>query len=140
MPEINIPDFENTELFTLLDPGVYTFNIQEPPLIEPAKSSGKPKLVFKAVVVDGPPQKTASGANGNNPAGKMQFVSIPLELTSVLKSLLIATGLLIRNDKTSPMAKGQFNSDILVGTTFRATLEPNTYNGNESRKIGKYLI
>ena len=139
MPEINIPDFENVELFTLLDPGVYTFNIQELPTVEAAKSSGKPKLCFKAVVVDGPPQKQAGGENGTNPAGRMQYVSIPYEMKSVIKQLLIATGLLRRDDKSSPMAKGQFNSDILQGTTFRATLVPNMYDGNESRKIGKYL-
>jgi hypothetical protein len=135
MPEINIPDLENTELNVLLDPGVYTFNIQEMPTVEPAKSSGKDVLKFKAVVMDGQPQK-----NGANPAGRVMFNNIPLELKSVVKQLLIACGLLRRDDKTSPMAKGNFNTDILLGATFRATVEPNMYKDSEGRKIGKYII
>jgi hypothetical protein len=138
MPEVNIPDFENTKLNSLLDPGVYTFTIKDPPTLEPAQSSGKLKLVYKAEVLDGPPQKD----DGANPAGRVQFVTIPDFMDtgrSRVKQLLISAGFLRRDDKESPMARGNFNTDDLVGAIFKAVLEPSDYNGKPGRKIEKYI-
>ncbi len=138
MPQVHIPDFANTKMFTLLDPGVYTFTIKELPTLEAAQSSGKLKLCFKAIVLDGPPQKET----GDNPADRILYVTIPDFMDtgrSRVKQLLIAAGYLRRDDKDSPMANGDFNTDDLIGAIFKALVEPSDYNGKPGRAITKYI-
>lgn len=146
MPEINIPDFDKVELYPpMLDPGVYTLTVKDPPEVKAARSSGKPILTIVFEVVNGPAQKQSNTTGDNSPVGRKITDGISLEMKSKIKQLYIAAGLLRRDDKTSPAAKGNLgNTDRLVGCTVQAVVAASTYEKNgenrETRKIDKYLV
>lgn len=140
MPEINIPDMDQVDLYPkLLDPGVgYLVNIQELPVLSNA-STGNPQIELTMTVLSGPEQKEPSGEYGTSPVGRKIKDFISLKAKFRIKQLLIAAGLLDRADKNSEMAKGNFNTDKLMGAKFSISLEPKMYEGKEGRTI-KYAI
>jgi hypothetical protein len=130
MPQINLPGMENTEVSGgMLDPGAgYVVNIQEAPVLKTAKT-GTPQLEVRMTVISGPTQK-----DGSNPAGRKIVDFIALTAVFRIKQLLIAAGLLNRNDKVSDMARGMFDTDILIGQKFSVNVEADMYDGKEKRK------
>jgi len=116
-----------------LDPGAYIFNIQEEPTDE-FDNDQKEYLQMVYHVVDGPPQQVEDAEFGTSPVGRTFKERLYLETKSLwkLKSLLIACGMLDRNDKTSDIARGVFDTADLVGKTFNATVAKTT-----SKKDGK---
>jgi hypothetical protein len=141
MPNIEIPNMENAELYAgMLDPGPhYLVNVQELPQIKEAKTGTK-QIQLTMTVLSGPDQKSPDPQTGSlSPAGRKVTDFIALSAAFRVKQLLIAAGLLARDDKTSALAKGNFNTDLLMGTKFSITIEPDMYDGKEKRRV-KYEI
>lgn len=132
MAEITIDNFENVEVAPpQLDPGDYKFNIREEPEVK-TSNNGKPYLDVNLTVVDGPAQQ-----NGESPVDRTVHDRVYLVEGAYwrIKQLLIAAGLLDPNDKESPLARGKFNTAILVGAMVGATvqIQKNPENGREYR-------
>lgn len=141
MPEIIIPNMEDAEIFSAqLDPGAgYLFNIQELPKVIQAKT-GTTQLEVTFTVISGPDQKVTNPETGTlSPTGKKIKDFIAFTAQFRMKQLLVACGLLARDDKTSEMAKGKFNSDILLGQKCGGSIEAEMYQEKERRRI-KYAI
>jgi hypothetical protein len=140
LPEIHIPDFDKVSLQPpQLDCGTYTVNVQEKPTIE-SQSDGKQYIQLQMVVMGGPAQKEADPATGNtSPVGRKWRDRLYLVDGAYfrVKALLIAAGILARDDKASAIAMGNFNSDLLVGTKFQIRLDPNInpQTGKEYRNV-----
>ncbi len=143
MPQIEIPNFDEVQLAPpRLDPGDYVATITEKPALE-ENQNGKPYLAVKMKIVEGPEQSDPDPATGSrSPAGRNWTDRLYLVDGAYfrVKQLLVAAGLLARDDHDSPMAKGKFNSDMLVGTTFniRVTTQMSK-DGKEYRNVD-YII
>lgn len=138
MPQINIENFENVALSApRLDPGgPYTGKIIEPPKLQTAEGSGKQYLEVHTQVVEGPEQQEADPSTGSkDPTGTTFSDRYYLSEKAAfrLKQLLVATGLLAKDDNESPMAKGQINSDILAGQQYKFQVSIQLNNGREYR-------
>jgi hypothetical protein len=133
MPRVEIPDFENTKVFTLLDPGVYNVEVDGIPLVENNKK-GNPQIIMTMTVTDGPTQQT-----GDNPFGRKIKDFIPFALSTKVKALLLACGVLTRDDTTSEIAKGGFDTEILMGARLQVRLTRRMYNGNPQNDVA-YVI
>lgn len=137
MPEISIPNFEDVSVGTLrLDPGVYVVNVQDKPEIKENRN-GKPYLELNMTVVDGPEQSAPDGTGSTSPVGRNIRDNLYLVDGAYfrIKQVLVAAGILARDDNTSPIARGQFNSDILVGTRFTVRLEAQMNNGKQYNNV-----
>lgn len=139
MPEITIDDFESVSLSNVqLDPGgPYMAQISEPPKLEGAGET--PYLALSFRVVEGPEQLEADPATGSkSPEGTECTDRYYLSKAAAwrVKKLLVSTGVLNKDDSDSPMAKGNFNSDILTGKRFpfMVELQTNTKTGRTYRK------
>jgi hypothetical protein len=120
--DINIAGFETVDIAPpQLDPGNYSVTIQTAPVMD-STDDGKDFLPIDMVVVNGPNQKS-----GANPTGKIYRDRVYLTSAASwrIKSLLVASGLMSRDDKASPVAKGQFNTQQLVGSNFQINITPN---------------
>lgn len=130
MPDIDIPGFEDVELAPpMLDPGTYVFNIQEEPQMK-TSDNDKQYLEVKLVCLEGPPQSTPDPATGSNLAAGRKMTDRLYFVDGAffrVKSLLICAGLLKRDDKESDMARGKFNSSVLVGARLNCRIETNSY-------------
>ena len=145
MPELDLGDvdFEGVDVsgFTQLDPGTYMFQIAEPPREE--FKDDKRFLTFNFLVLGGPEQKEAFPDGSKDPAGKKWRDRVYLTPNAMwrFKRLLICAGLLARDDKTSPIAQGKMNTDLLAGQKVQVNLTPNinAETGKEYRNV-EYVI
>jgi hypothetical protein len=143
MPEINMEGFENisTSGFKMLDPGEYTARITEPPA--QGFDNDKNYIEVHMEAVQGPPQKEVVNAEtgSKDPAGVPFRDRIYLTAAAAwrLKRLLVCAGLLARDDKASPMAKGKIQTDLLAGATVHVRMTPNIRDGKEYRNV-EYII
>jgi len=141
MPVYNLNGFEdiNVSGMKLLDPGVYSLQIDKVP--ESAyDDKGQEYLTVHYTVLDGPQQQEPDPERGTSPVGMAYQDRVYMTPKALwrFKALLIAAQLLDKNDKGSPMAKGQgIDSDTLMGRTVRAQIDvnvnPNT--GKEYRNL-----
>ena len=136
MPIINLPSFPDTELAApRLDPGEYTMNIPEKPIVE-TNQNGKQYLAVKYKVLEGPDQeKEDPGTGSKSPAGRVVTDRFYLVEGAEfrIKRLLVAAGILARDDKESPMARGEINTDVLVGARLPVSVTIQMNNGKEYR-------
>lgn len=137
MPEINIENFENVSLGApRLDPGgPYEGQITDAPEMKQS-DSGKPYLEVKTKVLDGPQQQEPDPeTDSHSPVGREFTDRYYLNERAAfrVKQLLVATGLLSKDDKESPMAKGSFNSDLLAGQKYKFQVTTQMNNGREYR-------
>lgn len=141
MPEITIDEFEDVSVGgQRLDPGAYTFVISEKPEVKDLDPSQpmadqKPYLEVKFKVVDGPDQEEVNSSGTNSPVGMVHTQRFYLNAKWGVKRLLIATGLLNREDKDSPMAKGRFNTDMLYNCKLSGVVKSEMYNNREYRNV-----
>lgn len=133
MPRVEIADFQNAKVYTMLDAGVYTVAINEEPAVGQT-SNGNPRIEVTMEVADGPTQQS-----GENPAGRIVKDFIPLKLASKIKALLLAAGLLQRDDTTSEIATGSFDTSILYGTRFQVRLSHRMYEGKPQLDVN-YVV
>jgi len=142
MPELSIPNFEEVSVGSLrLDPGEYVVNIQDKPEVKENRN-GKPYLEVNMTIVEGPEQQEPDPSSGSkDPAGRNIRDNLYLVDGAYfrIKQLLVASGILARDDNESPIARGQFNTDILVGTRFTVRLSTRMNNGKEYRDVA-YVI
>lgn len=135
MPEIIIDEFEDVNVGgQRLDPGTYTFIINEKPQVKDMETE-KPYMEVKMKVIDGPPQEDTNSSGTNNPQGMIHTQRFYLNAKFNVKRLLISTGLLSRDDTESPIAKGRFNTDDLFNLKFQGTVKSEIYNGREYRNV-----
>jgi len=140
MPELNIPNFDQVELMPpRLDPGTYVVNIQEEPALKTGtnKKTGASQqyLEVKMTVIEGPQQEHPDPNTGaTNPVGRghRDWVFLVDGAYFRVKQLLVAFGLLSKDDKTSPMAQGKINTQSLVGA--RGTIKISKEIDKESQK------
>lgn len=137
MAEINIENFESVSLGApRLDPGgPYEGQITDTPEVK-TSDSGKSYLEVKTRVLEGPEQQEPDPeTDSHSPAGREFTDRYYLNERAAfrLKRLLVATGLLAKDDKDSPMAKGQFNSDMLAGQKYKFQVSTQMNNGKEYR-------
>jgi len=141
MAEINIPNFENTPLsFVQLDPGTYTVQIQDP--YEQKFENDKEFIQLELTVKAGPAQKQPDEHGSTDPSGRKIRDRIYLTGNAAwrLKRLLVCSGLLARDDKSSAMAKGNINLDLLMASgPFQIKLTPNIKDGKEYRNV-EYVV
>jgi len=142
MAAINIPNFDEVSVSApMLDVGTYIVNVTEKPEVK-ENQNGKPYMELVMKVVEGPQQSQPDpGTGSTDPAGRTVKDRLYLVDGAYfrLKQLLLAAGVLARDDKDSPLARGQFNSDILVGTRFTINLTAQMNNGKEYRNTD-YVI
>jgi hypothetical protein len=138
MPQISIEGFESVPLSApQLDPGgPYTGKIVDTPKLQTSENSGKQYLEVRTQVLEGPQQEEADPATGSkDPAGvtfsDRYYTSKAASFR--LKQLLVACGILDKNDTESPMAKGNINSDILAGAQYKFNVRIQMNNGREFR-------
>ncbi len=141
MPEINIPNFENVPTsFLQLDPGTYTVQIQDP--YEQKFENDKEFIEIHMTVKAGPNQKASDENGSTDPSGKKIRDRVYLTGSAAwrLKRLLICSGLLSKDDKSSEMARGKINLDLLMASgPFQIKLTPNIREGREYRNV-EYVI
>lgn len=121
----------------MLDPGVYTVVVKS---FESKFENDKEYLAMVYETKEGPKQKDT---NFPDAEGREIFDRVYLtnEAAWRLKQLLVATGLLARDDKDSEMAKGDINLDQLMsGGAFRIRLTTRLYkdqggNQKEARNV-----
>ena len=141
MPEITIDGFEEVSVGgQRLDPGTYVFVVSEKPVIKDLDmnaplSDQKPYLEVKFKVIDGPPQEEPNASGTNNPQGMIHTQRFYLNAKWGIKRLLIATGLLNREDNDSPMAKGRFNTDMLYNCKLNGVVKSEMYKEKEFRNV-----
>lgn len=126
MATINLPNFENTPLsMTLLKPGTYTVQLIEP--FQQKFENEKEFLELELTVKQGPEQDQPDENGSKDPAGRKIRDRLYLSAQAAfrVKQYLVAMGLLARDDKTSEMAKGNINLDLLMsGGPFQVKLTP----------------
>lgn len=137
MPEINIDNFENvsTGAVQLDAGGPYKMKIKDAPQHK-TSDSGKPYLEVKYIIVEGPEQENEIASTGSkNPAGAEITDRYYLSEGAAfkVKRLLVSCGLLEKDDKTSTMAQGKFDSDILAGQQFPCQVDIQMNNGQQYR-------
>lgn len=143
MPTVSFENFQDVPLTRapMLDPGTYVVAIKE---FEEKFENDKNYLAMVYEVKEGPKQKKDDGNGNYDPTGREIFDRVYLSAAAAwrVKSLLVATGILSKDDKTSPMARGQdINLDLLhSGGPFRIKLTPRLYkddggNQKEARNV-----
>ena len=142
MPEINIPNFDKADLTPpQIDVGTYDVNITQRPELK-SNDKGNQYLEVQMTVLSGPDQTQANPSNGSlNAAGRTirDWVFLTESAAWRLKTLMVASGLLAREDTTSPMGKGSFNSDMLLGTKFQVAVTKRMYEGKEYNQV-QYVV
>jgi len=142
MPQINMPNFEHVELSApQLDVGKYTVNIIEKPEMQQPES-GNVYLLITMQATEGPEQSTPHPLDGSTKAEGRTIkdrVYLTAEAAWRLKALLISAGILSREDQTSPMAKGNFNTDILYGQSLQIEVTKRMHNGREYNNV-TYIV
>ena len=126
----------------LLDPGIYQLNCMTEPVMSTTKN-GFTQIEYEFTVLEGPEQKIEFGAGGKSPVGrtvKDWIVVIPTTPDKKgtewkLKSLLVAMGIITRDDKTSAIARGQFGTSVFVGGKFLCRVVADMWEGKEKRKL-----
>jgi len=140
MPEISIPDFDKVDLLPpRLDPGTYVVNIQNEPEYK-VHNNGKNYLDIEFVVIEGPNQAQPDPNTGSVAAtGKKihDWLWMVDGAYFKVKQMLIAMGLLTRDDKTSPLAQGKFTTAALVGArgTIKVSKQLNAQDQKEYTKV-----
>ncbi len=142
MPEITIEGFDEVAVgFKYFDPGEYTVNVTEKPTIE-TNDNGKTFIALTMKILEGPQQQEVHPETGSkDPRGgtiKDRLYLVDKAYFRV-KQLLVAAGILTRDDKTSPIAKGKFSTDILMGTRFTIKYDVSMRDGKEYRET-TYVI
>lgn len=136
MPTVNLPNFDSVELAPpQLDPGEYMMSIPEKPEIK-TNPNGKQYIEVPYKVIEGPnQQKEDPGTGSKDPTGRVvrdrYYLVEGAEFR--IKRLLVSAGVLARDDKESPLAKGQFNTDILQGAKLPVNVTIQMNNGKEYR-------
>lgn len=137
MPIINLPNFDKVELAPpQLDPGEYMMSIPEKPDIK-SNQNGKQYIEVPMKVIEGPQQqKPDPGTGSTDPTGRVvkdrYYLSEGAEFR--IKRLLVATGILARDDKESPLARGEgINTDMLIGAKMPVNVTIQLNNGKEYR-------
>jgi hypothetical protein len=140
MPQIELNDFEKVALSApRLDPGVYTFNVHEMPEIKKTDNE-KVYINLPMKVVEGPNQKEPDPNTGSfSPVGKVFHDRLYTGAAFRIKRMLVASGLLAKDDVTSDLARGKLDTAILVGARFQASLTPKLNNGKEYLEVD-YII
>lgn len=138
MAEIEIDGFEDVNIsnFNPLDPGSYTFVIPERPK-KVNDDPDKPYIEVQMKVVEGPEQQDADPETGSkSPEGRTMRDRYYLTQASKwrIKKLLVACGIITRDDKDSPIARGKFDLDIFTGARFQAKVAIQMNNGKEYRQ------
>lgn len=138
--KITLPDFQNATVGNepLVD-GIYTVNVPTSPTREMKGDKVSLKFTFK--VVAGPDQKSP-GENGTlSPIGRELHDFIPLQANCMwrMKRLLVAAGLMARDDKSSALAMGEFDTDSLIGNTFQVKVFQEEYEGKKRTKVDYVL-
>jgi hypothetical protein len=136
MPTINLPNFDQVELAPpQLAPGEYMMSISQKPEIK-TNPNGKQYLEVRYKVIEGPEQqKPDPGTGSKDPTGRV----VPDRYYLVegaefrIKRLLVSTGIIARDDKESPVAQGNFNTDILMGVKLPVNVTIQMNNGKEYR-------
>lgn len=139
MAEIQIADFDKVELSPpRLDVGSgYVFGVENVQILENEKNNNK-YLEVTLRCVEGPDQTEADPITGlASPKGRVIKDRVYLTEGAKwrVKALLIASGLLARDDKTSEIARGHFDSDILLGSTVQCSIESQMNEGKEYRNV-----
>lgn len=138
MAEIEIDGFEEISIsnFKPLDPGSYTFVIPERPK-KVADDADKPYIEIQMKVVEGPAQQEPDPETGStSPEGLVmrdRYYLTPAAKWRI-KKLLVACGIITRDDKDSPIARGKFDLDIFTGARFAAKVAIQMNNGKEYRQ------
>ena len=135
--EIKLPGFEEVEAsegFKLLAPGKYRVIIAEPPEVG-VNNNGNPEMVITMKVIGGPKQEDGSDPAGSTIKDWIYYTKAMWKL----KNLLVSAGIIPKDDKTSDIARGQFDSDILTGQECVINLTASTYNGKEKRDV-QYVL
>lgn len=140
MPEIFIDNFEQVELSPpKLDVGSgYHFNIESVGELEESEKTGSKYFELALRCLDGPKQSEADPVTGSlDPKGRRIKDRVYLTEGAKwrIKALLISAGLLNRDDKTSDLARGKFNTDILQGAVIACTIEAQMRDGKEYRNV-----
>lgn len=144
MPTVNFENFQDVPLTRapMLDPGAYVVAIKS--FEEKFSEDGKSYLEMIYDVKEGPKQKKDDGSGNFDPSGREIFDRVYLSANAAwrVKQLLVAGGILSKDDKTSPMAKGQdINLDLLMSAgPFKIKLTPRLYkdqggNQKEARNV-----
>jgi len=112
----------------VLDAGAYIFLCEKEPTDEWDDKKDLEYLAFEYKVLDGPPQEKEDPEFGTSAAGRTASERVYLDSKNKwkLKKLMVAMGLLDRNDTTSDRARGNFGTEIFAGQTFHATIVHNT--------------
>lgn len=147
MATVNIPEFDHVEVAPpRLDIAKgYVGNIVELPTIKKQDENDPTSKTFievKIKVLEGPEQQDPDpGTGSKSPAGRT--ITDRLYLTPgayfKVKQLLVSAQLLARNDKESPLAKGQIPLEILVGVRFPFDIVASMKDGVEYRNV-QYVI
>ncbi len=134
MPQVQMPDFENVELQPpSLDAGTYEGNIVEKPDLDQTED-GKQFITVLVQATDGPDQMKPHPVTGSMKVeGRTVRTRVYLTKAAAwrVKQLLVCAGLLARDDAQSPMAKGNINTDMLLGTHVKFEVSKRMANGNE---------
>lgn len=147
MPRVNIPNFADVNVGGgegWLDAGIYTVNIQAAPQVNPPKPGKQfSQIELDMVVTDGPDQQKESPMTGTtNPTGRTvkDWLSLSPKAAWRIKLLLIASGLLDRNDKDSDVARGNWDTEELIGCTFQVELVEGINNKGKPIRDVNYII
>jgi hypothetical protein len=142
MAQIQIPNFDEVSVSApKLDPGEYVANIDDKPELK-ENQNGKPYLEIKLKIIEGPQQAQPDpGTGSTDPAGRTIYDRLYMVDGAYfrVKQLLISAGILARDDKESPLARGEFNSDILAGARLPIKVSAQMNNGKEYRNVD-YII
>lgn len=131
MPKINLKGFEDTEVTPpMLDPGSYAVKITQAP-VEEWDDQNRNYMDIYMMVVSGPQQKNGDAAAGKDTRDRI-YLHTPKSWFR-LKQLLVAAGLMERDDKESPMAKGDIDTDLLAGQSLQIEVSINMRDGKEYR-------
>jgi len=147
MPTVNIPEFDHVDIAPpRLDVGKgYEGNIIELPTVKQQVENdptSKSYIEVKIKVLGGPDQQDPDpGTGSKSPAGRT--ITDRLYLTPgayfKIKQLLVSAQLMARNDKDSPLAKGQIPLEILMGARFPFDIVASMKDGVEYRNV-QYTI
>ncbi len=136
MPEITLDKFEEVTVGGIrLDVGgPYDMVIHEKPeLVD--MGTDKPYMLLKIKCLSGPDQEETNNSGSNSPVGLVISQRVYLNAKFIVKRYLIATGLLTRDDTESPLAKGNFNTDMLQNKRFKGVIKSEMYDQKERRNV-----
>lgn len=139
MAQITMPDFDKTELSPpSLDAGDYEVNVTEKPEYVVPDDGGKQYLTLVMQATAGPEQSKPHPVDGTTSAAGRTIrdrIYLTKEAGWRLKAALVSAGILARDDKESPLAKGNINSDILMGAHLKIQVTKRMKDGNEYSNV-----